>query len=145
MGFSHGGKNGTGYQTGEELYSEKNNIEGLIEILAQSNTSAPFEPSTKTPNTFSHIGLIVPDIYAAQSRMEKHGVPILKKVGSPIKWGSEAAAAFGFNKAHATVQEARAALEGIATIGFDAFLIIKDPDGNMIEVQQQVPVATGGV
>ena len=35
MSLSHGGKNGTGYQTGEELTREKNNSEGLIEFICK--------------------------------------------------------------------------------------------------------------
>jgi lactoylglutathione lyase len=33
MGHAQGGKNGTGYQTGEEMFSEVFNMEGLIEFI----------------------------------------------------------------------------------------------------------------
>lgn len=64
MGYSHGGKNGTGYQTGSELFAQKTNIEGLLEMThfkrSEGNSSADeVEPSTKMANTFSHVGLVV--------------------------------------------------------------------------------------
>jgi lactoylglutathione lyase len=33
MGHSQGGKNGTGYQTGDDMFSEVYNMEGLIEFI----------------------------------------------------------------------------------------------------------------
>lgn len=33
MGHAQGGKNGTGYQTGEDMFSEVYNMEGLIEFI----------------------------------------------------------------------------------------------------------------
>lgn len=33
MGHAQGGKNGTGYMTGAELFAQKDNIEGLIEFV----------------------------------------------------------------------------------------------------------------
>ena len=33
MGHSHDGRNGTGYQISDEMHCDKNNIEGLVEIL----------------------------------------------------------------------------------------------------------------
>ncbi|KAK5713117.1 hypothetical protein LTR15_011479 [Elasticomyces elasticus] len=146
LGYSHGGKNGTGYQTGAELYAEMNNAEGLLELLYHNATNSvngssalPFLPSTKIANTFSHIGLVVPDIEAAQRRMESQGVSIVKLTGEPIAWGSEGAKAFGLDEAHWAREAARAALQGITEIGFDSYMLIKDPDGNLVEVQQQVP------
>jgi len=112
---------------------------------ADGGTAPLFVPSTKVPNTFSHIGLIVPDVEAAQRRMKNHGVEIVKPVGEKVKWGTEGAVAFGFDEAHSTVKDARAALAGIEQIGFDYFLLIKDPDGNLIEVQQQETLVAGGV
>ncbi len=87
----------------------------------------------------------MPDVEAAQRRMKNHGVEIVKPVGEKVKWGTEGAVAFGFDEAHSTVKDARAALAGIEQIGFDYFLLIKDPDGNLIEVQQQETLVAGGV
>ena len=137
MGYSHGGKNGTGYQTGEQLYSEKNNIEGLLEFLyvEDCKDSTAFIPTTVRPSSFSHIGLIVPDLEATQGRMQAYGVSILKRIGLPIEPGSPAALVFGYASNTAA---ARAALMGAQTLGFDSFLLVTDPDGNLLEIQQQV-------
>ncbi|KAK5167632.1 uncharacterized protein LTR77_007331 [Saxophila tyrrhenica] len=149
LGFSHGGKNGTGYQTGEQLYAEKNNIEGLLELVHHSSTDDPdaprFEPSTRVPNTFGHLGLIVPDIKAAERRFKKHGVKIVKPAGEEVQWDSLGARAFGFDELHSSVQKAREAIKGVGMIGFSTFVLIEDPDGNLLEVQQQEPVGAGGV
>lgn len=133
MGYSHGGKNGTGYQTGEELYAEKTNIEGLIEFLSLKN-GPKLVSSTKSANTFSHVGLVVPDVQQTEARMKQFGVKVLKAVGEEIAPDSEAATAYGFG---ANLQEARAAGAGIEAIGFAKFLLVTDPDGNLVEVQNQ--------
>jgi lactoylglutathione lyase len=136
MGYSHGGKNGTGFQTGSELFNEKNNIEGLIEFLyvEDCGQTADFTPSTQRINSFSHIGLIVPDINATQARLEQYGATILKGAGDVIDPESPAVKAFGFASATAA---ARRALKGIQGIGFDSFILATDPDGNMLEIQPQ--------
>ena len=141
MGYSHGGKNGTGYQTGTELFAEKTNVEGLLEMTHFKNgdTTDPaneLKPSTKKANTFSHVGLVVPDVRQTQARMERYGVKILKGVGDILGYGSEGAEAFGFGDA--SKAEANSALEGTASIGFQYFLLLADPDGNLVEIQQQV-------
>jgi lactoylglutathione lyase len=137
MGFSHGGKNGTGYQTGEEMFREKNNIEGLIEFQHHKDSTPPFQSTTKRVNTFSHIGLIVPDTLAAQKRMEMHGVKVLKRVGEEMKFPSAGAQAFGFDEDHSNPRDAELTIEGINQLGFNDFLVIADPEGNVLEVQPQ--------
>lgn len=144
MGYSHGGKNGTGFQSGEELYKEKTNIEGLIELIqtkdCKKNNASSFQSSTKRPNTFSHVGLVVPDTESVQARMKKFGVEILKPVGKmPVPGtatGELLEKAFGI--AAYTEAEQKEALAGIANLGFANFLIVADPDGNVLEIQNQV-------
>lgn len=138
MGYSHGGKNGTGFQSGEELFAEKNNIEGLIEFLYVEDCggTADFMPSTERINSFSHIGLIVPDIDATQARLERYDARIVKPAGEIIEPDSVAAKAFGFASNTAA---ARKALKGVEGIGFDSFILATDPDGNLLEIQPQIP------
>ena len=137
MGYSHGGKNGTGFQTGQELYREKPNIEGLIEFLYLkdcNNTVKDLEPTTKRVNTFSHVGLVVPDVKKAQDRMEEDGVEILKPIGKDVEPGSGAAMAYRFGAQDLGDASAAAAFDAI---GFKYFLLAADPDGNVVEIQQQ--------
>lgn len=140
MGYSHGGKNGTGYQTGPELFTQKTNIEGLLELTSfKSNATGAaeqLEPSTKKANTFSHVGIIVPDVKQTQARLEKYGVTILKAFGTTLEYDSPGAEAFGFGEASRA--EADAALAGTQGIGFQEFLLVADPDGNLVEIQRQV-------
>lgn len=135
MSYSHGGKNGTAYQTGAELYSQKTNSEGLIEFIYPSNATMGLEASTARANTFSHVGIVVPDVRKTESRMREFGVEILKGVGIFPEGNDPAAGVFGLGDGEVAAEEA---LEGIRMIGFEDFLIVKDPDGNAVEIQQQV-------
>jgi lactoylglutathione lyase len=153
MGHAQGGKNGTGFMTGEELLSEKDNMGGLIEFvnlkviktpILFNDSSLTCEQGSKTPpaydpvrdprQTFSHIGLIVPDINAAQARMEANNVTIVKRVGASVDLNGVIPPAFGVPDA----AERDAAIPGVEKLGFLEFLIITDPDGNLLEVQPQI-------
>jgi lactoylglutathione lyase len=135
MGYSHGGKNGSGYETGEQLYSQKTNSEGLIEFIYPKNATTRLEASTIRANTFSHVGIVVPDVRKAEERMKEFGVQILKGVGTFPAPDDPAAKVFGLGDSAEVAEEA---LEGIRLIGFEDFLIVADPDGNAVEIQQQV-------
>lgn len=56
MGFAQGGKKGSAYQTGEELYRQKTNSQGLLEFIYPHNATTKLEASTVRANTFSHVG-----------------------------------------------------------------------------------------
>lgn len=135
MGFSHGGKNGTGYQTGDELTREKNNSEGLIEFICNTyhKERRVYEPNPRT--TYSHIGLIVPDIQALQARLESFGVKILKRTGEAPDINDPSAQAFGITDPSS--REAAEGLKGVLLSGFLDFVIAADPDGNLLEIQPQ--------
>lgn len=102
---------------------------------------------TPTPaNTFSHLGLIVPDLTAAQKRFDELGVTILKRAGeldfSPEKEENQVfAKAWGMNDLadKETQENIKAMLPGLDVMGFKEFIIIADPDGNLFEVQALVP------
>ncbi|KAK3344498.1 hypothetical protein B0T25DRAFT_509838 [Lasiosphaeria hispida] len=136
MAHSHGGKNGTGYQTVRELNRQKNNLEGLLELVHYDNPKGDLVPSTVRANTFSHYGLIVPDVPAAQARFERLGVNILKKAGVSNDLKGPIAEAFGLGDVFERDSEEAKRIEQalLATGGLD-FVIIADPDGNLIEVQ----------
>ncbi|KAH8646481.1 hypothetical protein BGZ60DRAFT_535619 [Tricladium varicosporioides] len=140
MGHPQGGKNGTGFQCGEELFAEKNNMQGLMEFIQlkdsppQNRTNNPLDDT----QTFSHIGLVVPDLQSLQRRVESFNATILKRIDDPPArdQGSIVAHALGFSDP--TGKLASDALPAIQLMGFFSFLIFADPDGNVIEAQQQI-------
>jgi catechol 2,3-dioxygenase-like lactoylglutathione lyase family enzyme len=77
---------------------------------------------------------MVPDIVATQTRMEDFGVPIIKRLGDSPEPTGVLAGAF------ALIDPAivPAALAGTIALRFDRVLMVADPDGNLIEIQQQV-------
>jgi lactoylglutathione lyase len=141
MGHAHGGKNGTGYQTGAELLREKNNAAGLLEFQYFANSEdAGLTATTQRPNTFSHIGLVVPSLEKAQERMERFGVKVTKRIGQSAEGIASVENALGAG-AYATKNQTERDLlaKGQELVGFAQLLTVEDPDGNMIEVQQLVP------
>ncbi|KAM5341729.1 hypothetical protein ACJ41O_014760 [Fusarium nematophilum] len=139
MGHSHGGKNGTGYQTALELNREKNNAEGLIELVHVDVPVNNIDSSTQRPNTFAHIGMIVPDIKATQQRLDDLNIEVLKRVGEPIAVDGKVAGATSLH-AEALAQLSAEEREQIAAVLIptnDPLVFVADPDGNLIEIQPQ--------
>ena len=134
MGYPNADNNGTTFQTGQQLLDQKQTVQGLLEFLCPRDETEVLTASTAVPNTFSHIGFIVPDISKAQHRMETYGVKIIKPVGVKATPNSPVANAFGVGAARVEVQQA--ILDGAELIGFDRVLLVEDPDGNLIEIQQ---------
>ncbi|KAK5047300.1 hypothetical protein LTR84_006822 [Exophiala bonariae] len=141
MGHAHGGRNGTGYQTGAELLREKNNANGMIEFqYFAGSADVNITATTRRPNTFSHIGLIVPSLADAEKRMLQYGVTISKRIGLGAQGIESVENAFGFGPYVTTNETERELLiQGQEWVGFSQLLGIEDPDGNFIEVQQLVP------
>jgi lactoylglutathione lyase len=139
LGFAQGGRNGTGYQTGAELLRDKNNLSGLIELVQFNVSDDNPQASTQRTNTFGHVGLIVPDLKKAQRWFEAKGATIIKKTGVPITAHTgRMQNAFGigeFAGEHFAAKEALVKAQSI--IGFETFLVLEDPDGNLVEIQQQ--------
>ncbi|KAL4862322.1 hypothetical protein BDV12DRAFT_178968 [Aspergillus spectabilis] len=140
MGFAQGGRNGTGFQTGAELLREKNNSGGMVKLLYFDKSPQDIlTPSTTETNTFSNLGLVVPDIQAAQERLDRYGVKTVKRLG-------EKTAAFDSALANATNigpgsagdrGEIDALIEGLLRTDFENIIFVEDPDGNLIEVVSQ--------
>jgi lactoylglutathione lyase len=78
MGYSSGGRNGTGFQTAMEMNRDKNNRYGMVELTSLNGIGWNVEG---TSNGLHHIGLIVPDIEALQKRLEEVGAEIDKAFG----------------------------------------------------------------
>jgi lactoylglutathione lyase len=142
MGHNQGGRNGTGFQTGGELLRNKNNAAGLLEFMFLDDAADQAErlASTRRANTFSHLGLIVPSLEKAQEWFDSHGVNVTKRIGETASGNERVRNALGIGEAALTNQTEKALLEqGQEMVGFPQLLVIEDPDGNMIEVQQLVP------
>ncbi|SPO03250.1 uncharacterized protein DNG_05932 [Cephalotrichum gorgonifer] len=144
LGYPSGGRNGTGYQTPLELFRNKNNMQGLIELvyLAPNVTEPPAaspEASSKRTNTFSHFGLIVPDLDAARQRFKDNDVTILADVGEvpPPENLIPIVNAYGAGLLPEGSDEVIQQLVVAMTGSGQDTMIIQDPDGNIIEVQPQ--------
>lgn len=83
--------------------------------------------------------MIVPDINKTQSYLEHHGVEILKPVGEAIKtFTGPINNAYNLGQyagAHIAAKKALIKAQGI--IGIPLMLLVADPDGNLVEIQQQ--------
>ena len=92
-------EHGTAYQTTNELNRNKNNMEGLLELISFTRPSQDKqEPSTKVTNTFSHFGIIVPDVKAAQDRFDQFGWPILARAGDQGAFPAELLNSYGLGE-----------------------------------------------
>ncbi len=141
LAHSHGGKNGTAYQTTSELNRNKNNMEGLLELVSYTDQDAELQASTQKSNTFSHLGIIVPDVAAAQRHFLRHGVTLLKRTGERERESArkQLAAAYGMSKplrTNATEAEILFTILNSVPSAMD-FVTAVDPDGNLIEIQPQ--------
>ncbi|KAJ5090366.1 Glyoxalase/Bleomycin resistance protein/Dihydroxybiphenyl dioxygenase [Penicillium argentinense] len=141
LGYAQGGRNGTGFQTGAELARDKNNLSGLLELVQFNVSEDHLVASTRRSNTFSHIGLIVPDIAKTQEYLEGHGVKILKRYQAPVaQFTGPLQNAFGIGEfAGAHIAAKKALIKAQSLIGLEMLLMVEDPDGNMVEIQQQDP------
>ncbi|KAF4995968.1 hypothetical protein FDECE_12629 [Fusarium decemcellulare] len=140
MGHSHGGKNGTGYQTAEELNRDKNNAQGLLELIHIDVPDNLLPPSGEQPNTFGHVGMIVPDIEAAQKRLDTFpDVRVLKRTGAPLAFGTEIANATSLSPAVVAQLDPAERAVLLKTLDFlnSPLIYLTDPDGNLVELQPQ--------
>jgi len=76
IGHANGGRNGSGYQTATEMSQERNNREGLIELIELKHWDIPSE--LKVVNTFSHMGMIVPNLTVTYQELKSMNANILK-------------------------------------------------------------------
>jgi lactoylglutathione lyase len=137
LGHSQGGRNGSAYQTTEELLRNKQNSAGLIELVYFNTTSIGGEPilgPDKRTSTFSHVGMIVPDMMATQARLEEYDVTIYKKVGAPMPTDGPMASPFYLGDASNLSQEAFKEIQEQMTLLNQLNIFAADPDGNLLEI-----------
>lgn len=140
LAHSQGGRNGTGFQTGQEMTRDKNNMAGILEIVQFNVSDDKLLSSTKRTSTFGHVGLIVPDIVKTQEYLVSKGVEVLKPYGDPIEtFTGPVNNAFGIGEYAGVHQAAKQRLmDAQGIIGIPMLLMVADPDGNLVEIQQQV-------
>lgn len=92
--------NEAGSQTGEGLVQNLRHREGLIEFLHPIGLNAPRDDRIVKEvrmTGFPHFGVVVPDVKAAERRINGPGVPILKGLGdAEIEPGSDVAKMWGW-------------------------------------------------
>lgn len=142
-GVGSGTANGTIFSDCATFTAEKNKAKGLLEIVAMQRNVTSYVPlpATEVTNTFSHLGLIVPNTTEAQARFRELGVPILKEVGKLPPLEGPLANAYGLGRLSTlklTREEKRAIIDGLVPSGTLQHVIVADPDGNVIEVQATV-------
>ncbi|KEF54930.1 uncharacterized protein A1O9_09373 [Exophiala aquamarina CBS 119918] len=139
LGYPQGGRNGSGFQSGEEMLRDKNQMGGLVKLFYFAVPDRLPVASTERTSTFSNIGLIVPDIQATQDRLEKHGAKIVKRLGeTTIPLDGPIATAMNVGPASTSnMTEGEALIEGLQTTSFERVLFAEDPDGNLIEILAQ--------
>ncbi|KAJ4256800.1 hypothetical protein NW762_008896 [Fusarium torreyae] len=146
LGHSSGGRNGTGYQTAEEMIRNKNNMAGQLSLI---HLKAPDEPQLQGTNTFRHIiGIIVPDITEAQARLEKYGAEIFRKIEEPMPTTGPLGNPYGFGDAADLSTKDWEAIQNVMTkINLEG-VFAADPDGNLLKVlpaEEKALIIDGGL
>ncbi|PSN74685.1 hypothetical protein BS50DRAFT_615524 [Corynespora cassiicola Philippines] len=137
LGHSQGGRNGSAYQTAEELLRNKQNSAGLLEFVYFNRTSIGGEPipgSDVRTSTFSHVGIIVPDPKATQARLEEFGVTIYKKIAEPMPKDGPLGTPFALGDASFLSDEAFEEIQEQMTKLNQLNIFAADPDGNLLEI-----------
>lgn len=138
------GHNTAGFTSCGEFAQRKSEIKGLVEFLyLEGATNSPL-PTMKKPNTYSHFGLVVPDVSVAEERAAEWGGKLIKKAGEELDvTNNELANAYGLGvEAIGALDDGE--LEAIAEAFKDArtgaiqSAFVTDPDGNLIEIQPPV-------
>ncbi|KAF6814907.1 lactoylglutathione lyase [Colletotrichum plurivorum] len=132
LSYSHGGRNGTGWEPSAELYRQRTNNEGLVELMYRRNRPEKLPGSGDGRGPLSHIGLVVPDVADAQKRMEENDVPILRKAGELLETLPPSLAR-SFGLIDLTEAENYEIVRAMPR-----FLMVTDPDGNVVEIQPPV-------
>ncbi|KAI1402783.1 hypothetical protein F4819DRAFT_453366, partial [Hypoxylon fuscum] len=94
-----------------------------------------FPSSTESTNTFSHIGMVVPDIEAAQKRLQNLGVSIYKGVGEPFPTEGPVINACALQPSKFSTEEFESVILAITEMTKNA-IFSADHDGNLLEIVQ---------
>jgi len=134
MSHSQGGRNGSAYQTTEEMIRLKNNNGGHLEFFHMNVEQDPRPTKPQKTNTVNHLGFIVPDLQATQARLEEHGVTIYKKLGEPVSEDGYLADKFWLGDATNLSDEEFESIKDAMTEFNRLTIFAADPDGNLLEI-----------
>ncbi|PVH89594.1 hypothetical protein DL98DRAFT_564909 [Cadophora sp. DSE1049] len=133
------------YQTGEEMYQEleKRHRSELLEFLVvHPRPDEKGVPSTQSKwhqsriGWFSHLGIVVPDLKAAEQRVRDFDVDIMKGLGDErFEPGSSVARWWGLEDDGRAKDVAEAL--GRGGMEWGSVLLVRDPEGNVVEVQER--------
>lgn len=140
MAHSQGGRNGSGYQTTEELLRDQRNNVGLLELVALEVPGWDLPNGNPVATTLSHIGMMVLDVNATQKHLESMGAKISKAAGASFHLDDGFAIMAGLTDAKERGeidQEEWDLIEEVLKPVNEPLLWVEDPDGNIVEVQQQ--------
>jgi lactoylglutathione lyase len=96
--------------------------------------------TTDATNTFSHVGVVVPDIEATQARLDQYsGYEMLKRLNDPVPRSCKLANAMnlGENVVAQLYDEEFQQILAIFDVINAPFIFVADPDGNVVEIQPQ--------
>lgn len=119
----------------------KNEIKGLVELLHLEGATNSPAPTMKKPNTYSHFGLVVPDVKEAEERVATHGGRVIKGAGEELDvTNNELANAYGLGvEAIGGLEEGdlERIVEAFRDVRTGALqsAFVADPDGNLVELQ----------
>jgi lactoylglutathione lyase len=134
MSHSQGGRNGSAYQTTEEILRYKNNNAGHMELVHLNVDKEDLPGSSLKASTMHHIGIIVPDLEATQSRLELYNVTIYKKINEPMPSTGPLSDKFSLGDATNLSDEEFALLQAVMSEFNRETIFASDPDGNLLEI-----------
>ncbi|KAI9162847.1 Lactoylglutathione lyase [Paramyrothecium foliicola] len=134
LSHSQGGRNGSAYQTTDEILRYKNNNAGHIELFHLATEGHDVPGPVQIANTLNHIGIIVPDLEATQARLEEHGVTIYKKINAPMPSTGYMSSKFSLGDATNLADEEFATLQKVMGEFNKQTIFAADPDGNLLEI-----------
>ena len=112
----------------------KNNNGGHLEFVYLNTTGEDIPSLAEQTSTFSHVGIIVPDVEAVQERLEDYGVTIYKKVGEPMPVDGYLSRPSSLGDASNLSSEEFAAFQEAMTQLNQLNVFAADPDGNLLEI-----------
>ncbi|EGX96466.1 Glyoxalase/bleomycin resistance protein/dioxygenase [Cordyceps militaris CM01] len=140
LGHAHGGRNGTRLPDGRaSCCATRTTRRALVEMLFLDVPRRGIASPSEHTNAVGHLGVVVPDVVAAQARLEEQGVRLLKRVGEDTPTTGPLAISQGFapDVYRQVPPGEQRAIEAVLNEMNRRFIYAQDPDGNILEIQPQ--------